>query len=148
MTTGTKIIERALSEINAHSAVMPAPPESYSVALVKLNSMIATWLKKGIDMGAAQLTVAGDELYEPEDATNGIVYNLAIHCAPSMDNGTTVVSRELRALAIKGENDISDFYQKFNTPKKKTSSTLPRGAGNKTGLWNDPFFPKGHELDG
>ena len=74
MSTGTKIIQNALSNIGAHSPVKPASPEAMEVGKDALNGMIARWADDDIDFGAVVLEAAGDELGEPIGLTSTIEF--------------------------------------------------------------------------
>jgi len=78
MSTGTKIIQNALSHIGAHSIIRPASPESVEIGKDVLNSMIARWADDGIEFGAVPIEDLGDELSEPVGLTNTVTFNLAI----------------------------------------------------------------------
>lgn len=148
MSTGTDIIEEALQEIGAHSAIAPASPASIVLGMKRLNSMLETWLTKNIAIGFTPLEVPGDELNEPADTRNGIISNLAIAVAPPFDNGRNIVSNELRTNAKTQFGDIKNLYQKVTIPDKVVSSTLPVGAGNSRGVNRRTFFPKGGTING
>lgn len=129
MSSGTAIIQTALQKIGAYSVVSPPQPESITLARDALNSMLALWLKKGIDLGVNVIAAAGDELGEPLDARNAIIDNLAPEIAPFF--GGSVVSNDLSIQARTGYNDIARLYRVIEIPEKVVSSTMPMGAGNK-----------------
>lgn len=147
MSSGTAIIEDALREIAAHSSASPADPESITLGMRVLNSMLSLWLSRNIQLGVTPLSVPGDELNEPPDVRNGIVSNLAIYLAPNFDNGQVVVSGDLRTRAHLDFIQIKALYQRLTIPKKVVSSTLPVGAGNQRGFNRRAFFPEGSTID-
>ena len=130
MSIGTDIIQEALNQIGAHSIVSPADPESIVKAMKVLNSMLQLWLSKSIDMGTTPLKNPGDELNEPLDGRQVIIYNLAVKTAPMFENGKVIVSQDLKRNALSGFDDIRSLYQVITIPDKVVSSTLPRGQGN------------------
>lgn len=144
MSTGTSIIEEALEEIGVHSVLSPSSPENIIKGMKKLNSMLEGWLSKNILIGFTPLEAPGDNLNEPADTRNGIIYNLAINLASTFK---VAVSPDLKGLATVGMDDIAQIYQVHVIPAKVVSDTLPVGAGNRR--WRDArvFFPVGTELD-
>ncbi len=150
MSTGTKIILRALQAIGAHSVVSPASPASIELGMENLNSMLELWLDQDIQIGFTPLQAPGDELNEPLSARNIIIFNLAVTLAPNFDNGVAIVTPKLKAAADKGYNDLARLYKKISVPLKIPSSTLPKGQGNQRWGrgWKDNYFKKGEPLDG
>ena len=149
MSTGTAIIKDALKEIGVHSVVSPAAPESIEDGRKKLNSMLEMWLSRNIILGTTPLDQAGDELNEPEDCRNGIVYNLAIQCASLFDNGKVIVSPDLRTNARVSFQNINSLYASLEIPSKVLSSTTPIGAGNRqnNGFFNRTFWQRGNKVE-
>lgn len=148
MSIGTDIIKDALKQIGAHSIVSPAAPETIEDGRVTLNSMLEMWLSKNIVIGATPLSVAGDELNEPADCRNAIVFNLAILFAGPFGNGKQIVSPELRSNARKSFSDVRGLYGRLNIPEKVLSSTTPIGAGNRRStLSSDRFWTKGDTVE-
>lgn len=149
MTIGTKIIQRALRKIGAHSNIAPASPDSVVLGMDNLNSMLELWLSKNIRIGFTPLEAPGDELNEPPDTTNGIVNNLAIILSPDFDNGKQIVSNELRTNARVEFTDIKRIYLSVTIPEKVVSSTLPKGIGNQRFQQGceQTYFPKGSTID-
>lgn len=150
MSSGTSVIQDALQEIGAHSVLSPASPESISVGMRVLNSMIEQWASLGIDMGTVPLKNPGDELSEPLGARNGIVKNLAVVMAPKFDNGDNVVSMSLQKEANSGYRFIRRMYQVITIPQKTVSSTMPMGANNSRlrGYNRKTFAGKDKKIDG
>lgn len=149
MTTGTKIVQRALSHIGAHSIAQPANPESLEVGKDTLNSMLASWLDEwGIDTGAVPLNVIGGDLSEPLGARMHIEYNLAMALYPDFP-GSQMASN-LPQLAQKGFDSILTTWGDSSIPNARVRGTLPRGQGNKRGgnnnRWTRTFFKKGTEI--
>lgn len=141
MSTGTSIIQDALRKIGAFSPLQPADPDTIVGAMETLNAMMQLWRSQGIMQNAVPLEVPADDMYEPFDARNAIVDNLALYLAPNFDNGKVVVSQDLRRNARLGFADIETLYGKYTIPNKVPSSTLPKGAGNSKGDWvTNPFF--------
>lgn len=140
MSTGTVIIQEAFRRIGVHSIASPAPTESINLALNTLNTMLQLWISWGIDVQTIPLSVVGDELAEPIDATNAIIDNLAVMVSPNFDNGETIVSDQLRSNANLGFMMIKTLYTKFTIPNKVPSATLPLGAGNSRGILRFVFF--------
>lgn len=147
MSSGTEIIHSALRKIGAHSVISPASPESVDAARDTLNSMIQSWLSKGIDMGCLPLKAPGDELNEPLDAKHDIISNLAVMLAPEFDNGKVVVSATLQRQAVAGLRSIRKLYQTITVPAKKVSSNMTMGAGSTRGYFTDPFVDSDRELE-
>jgi hypothetical protein len=147
MSTGTAIIESALEEINVISVIVPVEPEMITDGMKKLNTMIQLWTSQKIYLGAVKITTPGQDVFEPEDATSGIVYNLAIQIAPKY---SAPVSAELIANARRELATIKRLYQNPNLtiPYRKASSTLPKGSGNNQGVDSEVFFQEGESLDG
>ena len=137
MTTGTKIIKRALSKIQSHSVMSEATPEAIEDSMFELNSMMDELRTRGILTKTNILENHGDDLGEPEDCTNAIVYNLAVRRAPDHNRP---VSDTLSALAEHGMDFIERNYEELNIPDMVPSSTLPMGQGNKGGLRRSRTF--------
>lgn len=140
MTIGTEIIKDGLKRIGAHSIVQPAAPETIVEGMDILNSMLQLWASWGIDIQFVPLEVPGDNLAEPMDAKNAIIDNLALAMSANFDNGENIVSPMLLSNARNGFDMVKTLYQTFKIPKKRPSSTLPRGAGNQKGNWTEVFF--------
>ena len=148
MSTGTALIESALEEINVISVIVPVEDGMLTDGMNKLNSMIQIWTSQKIYLGAVKITTPGQEVYEPEDATSGIVFNLAIKLASKY---SAPVSPELRANAATELATIKRLYRNPNLviPYRTASSTLPKGSGSQ-GEDRDSsvYFDKGESLDG
>lgn len=148
MTTGTKVIQKALQHLGVHSKVQPASPEAISDGMDTLNSMVAMWQDDwNIDMGAVPLEVPGDELSEPLGARNALQYCLALELA--VDYPGAQVSPVLRSMAEHGFQHILRTWGSVDIPQVVPRNTLPKGQGNKRGgktRWDYTFFPKGAKL--
>lgn len=144
MSTGTDLIEKALMEIGAHSVVSPAPPESINIGLGKLNAMLQQWTSESIAMEVVPLRAAGEQLGEPADATDAIIYNLAIRLAPSFD---APVSPDLRGLAQSTYSTIKALYRKVTIPRLVPTGTLPKGSGHSKGYANRTYMKPGEAFD-
>lgn len=140
MSTGTSLIEGALKEIGVVSVAVPSSPEQITDGLIKLNSLMNLWLSWGIIMKWVPITVPGEDLNEPIDATNAIVTNLAIKLAPTYSKP---VSQDLRNNARIELDMVKSLYQEICIPDKVVSSALPLGAGNSKGIDSRVFFPRG-----
>lgn len=149
MTAGTDIIKGALRKIGAHSIAAPAASETIVEGRDALNSMLQEWETRNIFLGVAPLDAPGDELGEPNDATNAIINNLALELSPFFDNGNNIVSPMLIRAAKTSFNVIYNAYIDQPIPDKVVSSTLPKGAGNKWGhTFGRTFFRKGESING
>ena len=146
MSTGTDIIKRSLQKIGASSSLSEPSAETMQTAFEILNSMISLWASQNIQTGATLLNVQGDELNEKQDCRSAIISNLAVMLGPDFDNGKSVVSADLRAMASREFHMIKSIYQTIAVPKKVVSSTLPYGQGNRRSFREDAFFSEGSKL--
>jgi len=131
MTIGTKIIKASLREIQVDTLNSPASAEDIEDSVLPLNSMLQLWDSKGIKIGFTPLDAAGDELSEPGDTTNAIIFNLAILRAGAYEDGQAVVTQTLKDNARRTFADLAGVgYRQFTVPQVVPSSTLPTGQGN------------------
>lgn len=142
MSTGTKLVQGALSRIGAHSPIRPASPESIDVGKDALNSMHAKWQDDNIEFGAVPLQAVGDEFSEPMGLTNTIMDNLAVELQPLFPG--TQISLDLRVNANKSYQDLLTKAQPITIPKQVVRETLPIGQGNKAR--HRTFFSPGAEI--
>lgn len=148
MSTGTALIESALQEINVISVLNPAEAEAITDGMNKLNSMLQSWVSQKIYLGTVKISSPGQGVFEPEDATSAIVFNLAIKLAPKYN---APVTSELLANARTELATVKRLYQNPNLviPYRRASSTLPKGSGNLSGQRDsEVFFQDGESLDG
>lgn len=143
MSTGTAIIQSALSKIGVHSVVAPAVAEAITTAKETLNSFVAQLEDDGIITGMVPLETTGSELSEPLGIRNIIIDNLAILVLPYFPD--KVASNDLQISARKGMNYLKSHYKTIVIPKPVARSTLPKGQGNSY-PYSDPFFRKGEEI--
>jgi len=142
MTTGTKLVEGALSRIGAHSPIRPASPESIEVAKDTLNSMYASWQDDNIEFGAIPLLAIGDEFSEPLGLTNTVMDNLAIQLQPQFPGSQ--ISPDLRVNANKSYQDLLTKAQIVVIPSQTVRETLPLGQGNNAR--SRSFFRRGDKI--
>ncbi len=143
MSIGTNIIQDALKALGAHSTASPASSGTLEDGRLILNSMLELWTSQSIFIRTVPISVVGEDLNEPIDARNAIVYNLAIMLAPALDNGKAIVSKDLRDLATTTFSTIRALYQDVEVPEMVISSTTPLGAGNTRGARSPTFFARG-----
>lgn len=149
MSSGTFIAQSALQEIGAHSLAAPAPPEVIENTANRLGKMLQRWFSWGIKIPFTPLDAPGDELSEPADTTEAIIFNLALDISGGFSNGSAqIVSPDLRNNARKTFVQVKQIYRKLIVPPRRASSTTPRGQGNVNGIRTRIFFVDGEELSG
>lgn len=147
MSTGTILVQDALSNIGAHSTIRPASPSTIQLGFRRLTAMMELWLSQGIKLGVTPLVAPGDQLNEPDDTTEAIVDNLSLKLIPPFNNGKRVVTAELRLNARLSMATVKQLYQIVVVPCKSVSGTLPRGEGGTRGRRPREFFISGRELE-
>lgn len=139
--TKRQLVEQAFAEIGLRVATFNVRPEQLQAALMKLNAMMATWDGKGIRLGYAMTaSPAGDDLDQesglPDRAYEAVTLGLAIRMAPSYGK---VLSQDTR-------NSARDAYEGLLAaaafPAQQQLPRMPRGAGNKSWRYNQPFLPE------
>lgn len=130
--TKRQIIERAYEEIGLAAYVFDLQPEQVESARRKLDSMVAGWSSKNIQIGyplpsEADSSDINQDTNVPDYAIDALALNLAIRIAPSHGKQ---VSQDLRITAKGAYNDLLVMAVK-NPPQMKYSYALPSGAGNK-----------------
>jgi hypothetical protein len=131
MSTGTTIVDDALMAGGISSSVVPADTEQQAVGFRRLMSMLNLWLSWGIQLNFTPIDAIGQDLDEPEDATNAIVDMLAIDLLKFF---RMPVPKELMASAKVNFFMIKSLYQEISVSDATPSSTLPRGQGNAKGI--------------
>lgn len=130
--TKRQIIERAYEEIGLAAYVFDLQPEQVESARRKLDSMVAGWSSKNIQIGyplpsEADSSDLDQDTNVPDYAIDALAFNLAIRIAPSHGKQ---VSPDIRITAKGAYNDLLTMAVK-NPPQMKYSCALPSGAGHK-----------------
>lgn len=142
MWTKKQLIEQAYDELALAGYVFDLTPEELQAALRQMDSMLATWEGKGLRLGyVLPATPDASNIDGPSglpDSANEAVYmNLAVRRASGM--GKTVNVATMRAAR---EGYASLLVPLANPRKQQLPSTLPMGAGNRSGYgFRRTFFP-------
>lgn len=147
MSSGTELIQDAYRQLGVHSIAKPVSSDSIARAVVFLNGMLSRWLSLSIDLKTIPIKLPGEQVDEPIDARQAIVFNLALLLAPMFDNGKNIVSEELRRNARLTYEEMRTLYQTYEVPDKIVSGTLPRGAGNSRGTLPRIYSGENAEVD-
>ncbi|MBJ9481164.1 packaged DNA stabilization gp4 family protein [Acinetobacter baumannii] len=143
--TKRQIIEQAYEELGLAAMFYDLQPEQIENARRKMDTMVAVWSTKNIQVGyplpsEANSSDVDQETNVPDYAVEALYLNLAIKIAPS--HGKTV-SPDTK---ISAKNAYNTLFAKSasNPPKMKYSCELPSGAGNKS---CDPFIRQQQDND-
>ena len=139
--TKRQLVNQAFDIIGMSSYTYDLQPEQLQSALRQLDTMMATWYNRGVQLGYPIPTSPEDadldtESNVPDRANEAIYTNLAIRIAP---NYGKQVMRELKQAAFyayQGVLSIASLPNEMQYPE-----TLPKGSGNKPYRWREEFFP-------
>lgn len=129
--TKRQLISQAFEEAGYASYDFDLQPEQVMSALRKLDSMMATWKTKGIDLGYRLHSNPADsdpdeDSLLPEAAIEGVYLNLSIRIAPSIGK---MVAPETKANARYAY--VMLLAITAVTPEQVMPAGLPAGAGSK-----------------
>ena len=136
--TKRQFVSQAYEEIGYASYQYDLDPEQLQSAMRKMDSMLATWYTKGIQLGypipsSPENSDLDEETSVPDSANEAIYLNLAIRLAPSLGK---MVMPETK-LAAKAAYDA--IAANAAVPQEQQITGLPRGAGSK--YWIDNGNP-------
>ncbi len=140
--TKRQFVNQAYEEIGFASYQYDLQPEQLQSAMTKMDSMLATWYTKGIQLGypipsSPENSDLDEETTVPDSANEAIYLNLAIRLAPSIGK---MVMPETK-LAAKAAYDA--IAANAAVPREQQITGLPRGAGSKYWIDNgDPLLDK------
>ncbi len=140
--TKRQFIAQAYEEIGYASYQYDLDPEQLQDAMSTMDSMVATWYTKGIQLGypipsSPENSDLDEETSVPDSANEAIYLNLAIRLAPSLGK---MVMPETK-LAAKAAYDAIAANNAI--PQEQQITGLPRGAGSKYWIDNgDPMLDK------
>jgi hypothetical protein len=140
--TKRQLVDEALAGIGVASYDFDITPEERQRALRLMDSMLATWEKKGARLGYTFPSSPDDSDLDDDsglpDSANETVYsNLSIRLAPGY--GKQIAPATAR-IARDGYDAL--LWAAAYPTQQQMPNTMPRGAGNKP--WrtaNQPFFP-------
>lgn len=141
MWTKRQLIDQAFSELGIAGYTFDIEPEEVQDALRRLDSMLATWRGKGINIGyafpsSATASDPDDASGIPDSANEAVYLNLAIREAPGRGKQ---VSTDTRRAARDAYDSL--LWMAAQPISQQLPNTLPRGAGNKPwGTTSRPFF--------
>ena len=139
--TKREFITQAFEEIGLAEYVFDLPPEQLQSALVRLDSMMASWNALGIRLGypipSTPLGSSLDEITSVSDAANEAIFlNLGIRLAPSFGKTVQVETRDSARRAYDTLLSLAAMPLEMQLP-----GSMPAGAGAKP--WRgvaDPFL--------
>ena len=142
------LIRLSLGKIQADTTNSPATPADLTKGVMPLNSMIALWVTKEINLGILPVNGIGDDLREPLFSFNAIVSNLALHLADDYEDGQAIVTQTLINNARRDFEDLANVgYREIIVPQIIPSSTLVTGQGNTNNFMRRRnFFGPGRPL--
>lgn len=131
MLTKGELIDGAFGDIGLASYVFDIEPEEQEAALRQLDSMVATWSIKGINIGYQLSSSTSDSSINqvsgvPQFAIEAIEKNLALRLAPKYNKQ---VSLDLKAQAKEAYNALLTAIS--IVPEMQNTSILPIGSGNR-----------------
>lgn len=138
--TKRQLIEQAFNEAGLASYVFDLTPEQLQSALRNLDTMMATWAGKGIDLGYVQPATPGasdiDELTAiPDYATEAVYLNLALRIAPGFGRQLMPDTKTNAKAAYDGVLAVAAMPAEMQMP-----GGVPLGAGHKSTLWYGQTF--------
>ncbi|WP_202741487.1 packaged DNA stabilization gp4 family protein [Acinetobacter sp. 'aerobic (ED)'] len=130
--TKRQIIDQAHEEIGLAATSFDLQPDQYESARRKLDTMVAGWSSKNIQIGyplpsEANSSDLDQETNVPDYAYEALYLNLAIRIAPAF--GKTV-SPDTKQQADSAYRNVLRMALN-NPPQMKYSCSLPSGAGHK-----------------
>jgi hypothetical protein len=146
--TKRELLDQAFGELALPGYIFDLEAEDITSAIRRLDSMIASWGSKGINLSyplssGADTTDPDQDSQLPEHAVFAVTSNLAIRIAPTYGK---MVSAETRTSARQAY--LALLTQCSTIPSMQFDRTLPKGAGNKPirGT-NKEFFRETESLD-
>lgn len=133
--TKKQLIDAAFEEIGIGSYQYDIQPEMYSIALNRLDSMIASWFALGVNFNYTIPANQSDsdittESGVPDYTYEAIYQNLALKLSPIFGK---VITQELKQAAFLAFRNL--INKDSNVPQMQLSNTIPSGAGNKLGAY-------------
>ncbi|WP_323141287.1 packaged DNA stabilization gp4 family protein [Massilia phyllosphaerae] len=143
MWTKQQLVEKAFLVIGLASYTYDIPPELMEAALQDLDTMMASWASKGINLGYLLPAIPDDSNLDdasgiPDDAVEPVYMNLAVKLAPG--RGKTLAA-ETKLSAKQGFDRLLGVAARAAARQVPMPNTMPRGAGNKPWRGCSPFFP-------
>lgn len=139
--TKRQFVTQAFDEIGLASYVFDLTPEQLQFALVRLDTMIASWNALGIRLGyplpSSPQDSDLDEQTDVPDSSNEAIYtNLAIKLAPSYGKQVMTDTK------ITAKASYNTLLSRAALPmEQQLPGTMPAGAGNKSWRnYDDPFI--------
>lgn len=138
--TKRQFVEAAFEEVGYASYTYDLQAEQLEAAMRRLDTMLATWNAKGIQLGyplptSPENSDLDEETNVPDKANEAIYTNLAIRIAPTI--GKTV-SRETKIAARSGYKAL--IMDSTKPQQMQLPSNMPAGAGNKKDSFDRPFL--------
>lgn len=138
--TKRQFVTQAFEEIGLAAYVFDLTPEQLQSALVRLDSMMASWNAKGIRLGypvplSPQDSDLDEETGVPDAANEAIYLNLGIRIAPGFGKTVAPDTKSSAKLAY------DTLLAKAAMPvEQQLPGTVPSGAGNKPWRIDNPFL--------
>lgn len=131
--TKRQIIEQAYEELGLAAMFYDLQPEQLESARRKMDTLVAGWSSKNIQIGyplpsEANSSDLDQETNVPDYAVEALYLNLAIKIAPSHGKAVTP---ETKQQADQTYRNILRIALR-NPPQMKYACSLPSGAGNKS----------------
>jgi hypothetical protein len=126
-----EIIEQAFNEIGLSGYIFDLSPEQLQTALRQLDSMMAMWASKGIQLGYPVPVHPNDsqldqDSFVPLTANEAVYLNIGVRIAPGFGKAAP---QETRALAKMAYDTL--LIQAATPRERQMPETMPRGAGQK-----------------
>ncbi len=139
--TKREFVTLAFEAIGYASYVFDLKAEQLQAALHKLDSMVASWNRRGIRLGyplpGSPTDSDLDEETNVPDAANEAIYaNLAIRLAPSVGK---LASQDLKRAA---RESYLALLNQCTVPPRQQLPAMPSGAGNKPWRQEREFLPE------
>lgn len=142
MSTKRSLIEQAAGEFGISSG-FDLTPEELQDGLTRLNRIAAQWDGQGIRVGYNLGAGIEEEAGIPDTAEQAFILALAVGWAGSFGKQVTQDTR------IAARQAWGALYASLGRrPVQPRNPALPLGAGNKTGVHGQQYFPETTEVEG
>lgn len=138
MATKRALIAQALDEIGIAEYIFDATPEQLESARLRLNRIAAQWDGIGVRVGYNLGGGLDDESGIPDTAENCFALHLGIAIAPGFGKA---VSQDTKNAAAAAWNAL--YVARRQMPVAAMPSNMPRGTGQRAGVMEGQYFPKG-----